>query len=406
MHADRRAGALAREANAAALTSGRDIWFGAGQYRPHTKKGASLLAHELTHAAQQGFATRSPIVARQPLGDTAEQWVPRPSGLPLDTGFVLQPADLDPDTVAELPEGQLVDISQIDFGTLALRGIEGLGGSGLQSNIVPAMRLGRAGFTQGLQNTIGLVAVPPNPGHTAVFVRQGGVITHVRGYMPRLDQLLLRHRTNYGAVFRGEVAVPGRIANDASMFFKQSAQSIEYPVAAEIAEQFAKDMPRPGRPAVGQPQLYSAPPATHAARTGVQVGCEVTNCGLWAPGRMEEVLGGRVGVAGETPMTDIGKSGQVVPGSARQGKVMDTIGRIGQNAEAAPMKGATGRPVVGVAPRGLNLLKYGGQVFFVIGASATVLDIALAPAEERGRRAAGGIAGFAGGFVGGAALGL
>jgi uncharacterized protein DUF4157 len=40
--------------NAKAFTIGRDIVFGAGQYRPETEQGRSLLAHELTHVVQQG----------------------------------------------------------------------------------------------------------------------------------------------------------------------------------------------------------------------------------------------------------------------------------------------------------------------------------------------------------------
>ena len=36
-----------------AYTVGRDIYFGAGRYRPETEGGNHLLAHELTHVEQQ-----------------------------------------------------------------------------------------------------------------------------------------------------------------------------------------------------------------------------------------------------------------------------------------------------------------------------------------------------------------
>lgn len=39
--------------NARAFTHGNDIYFGSGNYRPHTGTGKSLLAHELTHTIQQ-----------------------------------------------------------------------------------------------------------------------------------------------------------------------------------------------------------------------------------------------------------------------------------------------------------------------------------------------------------------
>ncbi len=61
--ADGRAAHSARAYNARAYTVGRDVVFGAGQYAPGTQAGKSLLAHELTHVAQQ--ANTSPRVQRQ-----------------------------------------------------------------------------------------------------------------------------------------------------------------------------------------------------------------------------------------------------------------------------------------------------------------------------------------------------
>ena len=59
VHSDGRAAAAARSVNALAFTVGQDIVFGAGQYAPQTAPGQKLLAHELTHAAQQAGAHAS-----------------------------------------------------------------------------------------------------------------------------------------------------------------------------------------------------------------------------------------------------------------------------------------------------------------------------------------------------------
>ncbi len=53
VHADERADALARSVSARAFTTGADIFFARGEYRPATATGDALLAHELTHVVQQ-----------------------------------------------------------------------------------------------------------------------------------------------------------------------------------------------------------------------------------------------------------------------------------------------------------------------------------------------------------------
>ena len=56
VHADRQASQAAQGVAAQAFTVGRDIVFGSGHYAPDTERGRHLLAHELTHVAQQGGA--------------------------------------------------------------------------------------------------------------------------------------------------------------------------------------------------------------------------------------------------------------------------------------------------------------------------------------------------------------
>ncbi len=53
VHANAQAAESARGLHAQAYTIGHDVVFGAGAFAPHTLRGARLLAHELTHVAQQ-----------------------------------------------------------------------------------------------------------------------------------------------------------------------------------------------------------------------------------------------------------------------------------------------------------------------------------------------------------------
>jgi Domain of unknown function (DUF4157) len=53
VHTDSQAAETAGQLNAQAFTIGRNVFFGAGHYEPHTSKGQWLMAHELTHTIQQ-----------------------------------------------------------------------------------------------------------------------------------------------------------------------------------------------------------------------------------------------------------------------------------------------------------------------------------------------------------------
>lgn len=54
MHTSAESDALNRDLSARAFTTGQDIFFREGAYQPHSAGGQELLAHELTHVAQQG----------------------------------------------------------------------------------------------------------------------------------------------------------------------------------------------------------------------------------------------------------------------------------------------------------------------------------------------------------------
>ena len=69
VHTDERADALARSVSALAFTTGADVFFAHGEYRPSTSNGEALLAHELTHVVQQrGSPTTGPLTVTDPGG--------------------------------------------------------------------------------------------------------------------------------------------------------------------------------------------------------------------------------------------------------------------------------------------------------------------------------------------------
>ena len=59
VHSDARAEQSAREINAHAYTVGHNVVFGAGRWAPKTLEGRRLIAHELTHVAQQCAGARA-----------------------------------------------------------------------------------------------------------------------------------------------------------------------------------------------------------------------------------------------------------------------------------------------------------------------------------------------------------
>jgi hypothetical protein len=61
IHTNQDADSYSRAIHARAFTWGSDIFFRAGEYRPGSSEGRRLLAHELTHAIQQGAAQPRPL---------------------------------------------------------------------------------------------------------------------------------------------------------------------------------------------------------------------------------------------------------------------------------------------------------------------------------------------------------
>lgn len=66
VHTGGEADRLSRSLGAEAFTTGSDIYFRDGQYRPETEGGKELLAHELTHVAQQGPVVQGRLTVGAP----------------------------------------------------------------------------------------------------------------------------------------------------------------------------------------------------------------------------------------------------------------------------------------------------------------------------------------------------
>lgn len=76
VHDDDYAAAASERHGARAFTSGRDVYFGAGEFAPESRAGAGLIAHELTHVVQQrdvGSAEPQAKFAFTEPGDAAER---------------------------------------------------------------------------------------------------------------------------------------------------------------------------------------------------------------------------------------------------------------------------------------------------------------------------------------------
>lgn len=73
VHHDAHADALTRAVAARAFTVQNDVFFGHGEYQPATRAGRQLLAHELTHVAQQQSAVWDQQLRVSDPGDASEQ---------------------------------------------------------------------------------------------------------------------------------------------------------------------------------------------------------------------------------------------------------------------------------------------------------------------------------------------
>ena len=106
IHTNDQAAHTAKQVEALAFTTGRDIVFGAGQYRPGDAAGRRLMAHELTHVVQQSGGHESTGQLQKRSNDDVLQRsvCPKP---PTHIGDTPVPADLECEETNETVRGQL-----------------------------------------------------------------------------------------------------------------------------------------------------------------------------------------------------------------------------------------------------------------------------------------------------------
>ena len=73
VHTDNQANQLSQRLGAKAFTTGSDIFFSEGAYNPAGSDGQQLIAHELTHVAQQGAAAPA-LQAKMSVNDPNDQY--------------------------------------------------------------------------------------------------------------------------------------------------------------------------------------------------------------------------------------------------------------------------------------------------------------------------------------------
>lgn len=112
IHTDSRAAESAMAVNALAYTVGNHIVFGTGRYAPETPAGASLLAHELTHVAQNaagGSGTSQTATIGTP-GDAAEVEADRMANAVMTGGDQVQVRQRPTATLHPLDTGEAVGL--------------------------------------------------------------------------------------------------------------------------------------------------------------------------------------------------------------------------------------------------------------------------------------------------------
>jgi hypothetical protein len=110
VHTDAHAARSAAQISAVAYTAGSDIFFAPGRYRPDTREGQHLLAHELTHVIQQssGAATTQAQLTVGPADDSFEREADRIADAVLAQAAPPAPAAITPLAAALLQRAACV----------------------------------------------------------------------------------------------------------------------------------------------------------------------------------------------------------------------------------------------------------------------------------------------------------
>lgn len=114
IHTGDKAARLSSAVSAKAFTTGNDIFFGAGQFRPDTPAGEHMLAHELAHTQQQGRGIGRKTIHRWwDLSQEKVDWTRATEIRTLKTRFVWFVKDSEGDEMVVKLENQPVGLGQL-----------------------------------------------------------------------------------------------------------------------------------------------------------------------------------------------------------------------------------------------------------------------------------------------------
>jgi hypothetical protein len=120
LHSDAAAASSAEEVGAHAFTVGRDIVFARGQYAPRTVSGRRLLAHELTHVAQQNGAAAT--LQREP--DKPATATKQTAASERKDVVLLMADGLEAEAATLAPNATPIHVTSLAQMTAALRGVK------------------------------------------------------------------------------------------------------------------------------------------------------------------------------------------------------------------------------------------------------------------------------------------
>lgn len=252
VHHDDAAASAAQALHSRAFTVGRDVFFNAGEYRPHTTSGRELIAHELTHTVQQagpGSAARKQVQRTTTPGTgTTAPAEEEQAATPASTTFTstrLQGGSIDTTNVGNTRGTVTLPVLGLPTVAGALKGTAG----GL---VTPVAAPGRAIPAPGAPFTLG--PVPARDDSKAYEVWTAYARTNFKtGVRAKLDQMLAATPN-----------VPALTAGGASVYylkFKNSSGHVFVGTLEELSEQDALLRPQwspTGSPLEGRDRTLDA----------------------------------------------------------------------------------------------------------------------------------------------------
>jgi hypothetical protein len=236
----------------------------------------------------------------------------------------------------------------------------------------------------------GLAALAANPGdvahlwgHTAVYVRQGGIVTLVLGFGPSDPVHTVLHSSG---IVSGLEATPGAVHDDRAMLTSANVRTAEWAVSDAMAERFYQCLQAARRQTC--PNQYTAVASVHRQYRLVSEWQEFSNCILWVADQFQESLGAvmlsnQVGPLEASrhnliPVEQLRRSPTGpfwYPGEGSQSQLMTHYTAVGGVQLDFPHGGGLLAPTIGALPPSLQILMVGRTLFLVTGMVTTALDL-------------------------------